>query len=79
MTALPLLISLFAIKIWKKKALPILIFPVGVWFSAAYLGEHYVVDVLGGIAYAVAAFIVVEKILPLLSKRVGFLRKQVPN
>ena len=78
-SALPLLISLFAIKIWKKKALPILIFPVGVWFSAVYLGEHYVVDVLGGIAYAVAAFIVVEKILPLLSKRVGFLRKQVPN
>ena len=78
-SALPFLISLFAIKIWKKKALPVLIFPVGVWFSAVYLGEHYVVDVLGGIVYAVAAFVAVEKILPLLSKRIDFLKKLMPN
>jgi membrane-associated phospholipid phosphatase len=77
-SALPLLISLFAIKIWKKKALPVLIFPFGVWFSAVYLGEHYVVDVLGGIAYAVVAFVAVEKILPLLSKRIRVLRKHLP-
>jgi membrane-associated phospholipid phosphatase len=66
---LPFLISLFAIKIWKVKALPILIFPVGVWFSAVYLGEHYVIDILGGILYAVAAFVVVESVIPFLSKR----------
>jgi membrane-associated phospholipid phosphatase len=77
-SALPLLISLFAIKIWKTKALPILIFPVGVWFSAVYLGEHYVVDVLGGIAYAVIAFIAVEKLLPFLSEHISFLRKNLP-
>ena len=68
-SALPFLISLFAIKIWKVKALPILIFPIGVWFSAVYLGEHYVIDVLGGILYSVAAFIVVESVMPYLSKR----------
>jgi len=78
-SALPLLISLFAIKIWRKKALPVLIFPIGVWFSAVYLGEHYVVDVLGGIAYAVVAFVAVEKILPLLSKKIDFLKKHMPN
>ena len=78
-SALPLLISLFAVKIWKKKALPVLIFPIGVWFSAVYLGEHYVVDVLGGIAYAVVAFVAVEKILPLLSKKIDVLKKHVPN
>jgi membrane-associated phospholipid phosphatase len=78
-SALPLLISLFAIKIWKTKALPILVFPVGVWFSGVYLGEHYVVDVLGGILYAIAAFIAVEKILPFLSKRIAFLRKHTPS
>jgi membrane-associated phospholipid phosphatase len=78
-SALPLLISLFAIKIWKAKALPLLIFPVGVWFSAVYLGEHYVVDVLGGIAYAVIAFVAVEKILPLLAERFNFLRKHLPS
>ena len=74
-SALPWLISLFAIKRWKKKALLVLIFPVGVWFSAVYLGEHYVIDVVGGIAYATIAFFAVEKLLPVLSKRIRFLRK----
>ena len=77
-SALPFLISLFAIKIWKKKGLPVLIFPIGVWFSAVYLGEHYVVDVIGGVAYAVVAFVAVEKILPLLSKKINVLKKHVP-
>jgi membrane-associated phospholipid phosphatase len=77
-SALPMLVSLFAIDIWKKKALPILIFPVGVWFSAVYLGEHYVIDVLGGIAYAVIAFVAVKTVLPLLSSKIGFLRKHMP-
>ncbi|MDR0372511.1 MAG: phosphatase PAP2 family protein [Nitrososphaerota archaeon] len=78
-SALPFLISLFAIKIWKKKALPILIFPFGVWFSAVYLGEHYVVDVWGGIVYALLAFIAVEKILPLLTKKSSIIRKYLPQ
>jgi membrane-associated phospholipid phosphatase len=78
-SALPLLISLFAIKIWKAKALPVLIFPIGVWFSAVYLGEHYVVDVLGGIAYAVIAFVAVETLLPYLSSHLNFLKKHVPK
>jgi membrane-associated phospholipid phosphatase len=78
-SALPWLVFLFAFKVWKWKALPVLALPVGTWFSAVYLGEHYVTDVLGGIAYATVAFIAVEKILPLLSARVGFLRKHVPN
>jgi membrane-associated phospholipid phosphatase len=78
-SALPWLISLFAIKIWRKKALPVLIFPIGVWFSAVYLGEHYFVDVLGGIAYATLAFVAVEKILPYLSGKIGFLKKHVPK
>ena len=63
-SALPWLITLFALKIGKWKALPILIFPFGVWFSAVYLGEHYIVDVLGGIAYATVAFVIAEKFIP---------------
>jgi membrane-associated phospholipid phosphatase len=54
-SAFPWLIALFAIKAWRKKASPVLIFPVMVWFSAVYLGEHYVIDVIGGIAYATLA------------------------
>jgi membrane-associated phospholipid phosphatase len=68
-SALPWLITLFALKIGKAKALPILIFPFGVWFSAVYLGEHYIVDVLGGIAYATVAFIIAEKLIPYIQFR----------
>ncbi len=78
-SALPWLVFLFAFKIWKWKALPVVIIPVGTWFSAVYLGEHYFVDVLGGIAYATIAFIAVEKILPLLSERIDILKKHMPN
>jgi membrane-associated phospholipid phosphatase len=67
--AYPWLISLFALKIKKAKALPILIFPIGVWFSAVYLGEHYVVDIMGGIAYATISFILAEYIIPQLFSR----------
>jgi membrane-associated phospholipid phosphatase len=74
--AFPWLISLFALKIKKVKALPILVFPVGVWFSAVYLGEHYVIDVIGGIAYATIAFIVAEKIMAYVqARRVNMLGK----
>ena len=70
-SAFPWLISLFALKIGKVKALPILIFPFGVWFSAVYLGEHYVVDVLGGIAYATIAFLAAEKLIPYIQRRLS--------
>lgn len=68
-SALPWLVFLFAFKIWKRKALPVLALPIGTWFSAVYLGEHYVTDILGGIAYAAVAFVVAVKLLPLLSQK----------
>ena len=78
-SAMPWLVYLYAFKLWKWKSLPIAIIPVGTWFSAIYLGEHYFVDVLGGIAYATIAFIAVEALLPVLSKKIGFLHKHVPH
>jgi hypothetical protein len=68
-SALPWLITLFALKVWKAKALPILVFPLGVWFSVVFLGEHYVIDVLGGIAYATVAFVVAVKVVPYVQSR----------
>jgi len=77
-SAMPWLVALFALKIWKRKALPVLIIPFGTWFSAVYLGEHYFIDVLGGILYATVAFVAVEKLLPIITVRVDFLKKHVP-
>jgi len=65
----PWLISLYSIKIKRIKALLILIIPLGVCFSAVYLGEHYVIDLLAGIAYSTAAFFLVEKLIPRFSFR----------
>jgi membrane-associated phospholipid phosphatase len=78
-SALPWIVSLFALKIWRWKALPILVLPIGTWFSAVYLGEHYISDVFAGIAYATIAFIAVEKLLPYLGEKIGFLKKQMPQ
>jgi len=30
-----------------------------VWFSIVYLGEHWVVDIIGGVVYASVAYLVV--------------------
>ena len=78
-SAMPWLVYLYAYKLWKWKSLPIAIIPVGTWFSAVYLGEHYFVDVIAGIVYATIAYIAVEKLLPILSSRIGFLRRHMPN
>lgn len=77
-SAMPWLVFLYAFKIWKWKSLPVAVIPIGTWFSAVYLGEHYFTDILGGILYATVAFIAVEKLLPVLSSRIGFLKKHVP-
>jgi membrane-associated phospholipid phosphatase len=65
----PWLVSLYSIKIKRIKALPILILPLGIWFSAVYLGEHYVIDILAGVAYSTAAFFLVEKLITRFSLR----------
>ena len=75
----PWLIALFALKIKKLRALPILVLPFGIWFSAVYLGEHYVIDVIGGIAYASFAFLFVERIIPRLLSGYASLRRLAPG
>jgi membrane-associated phospholipid phosphatase len=65
----PWLISLYALKIKKTRALPVLLLPIGVWFSTIYLGEHYVVDLIGGVIYGTCAFFLVEKLIPRLLSR----------
>jgi membrane-associated phospholipid phosphatase len=71
----PWLISLYALKIKKKRALPVLLLPIGVWFSTIYLGEHYVIDLIGGVIYGTCAFFLVEKLIPRLFSRYMHLKK----
>ena len=50
-----------------------MLYTAAVWWSIVFLGDHYVVDVLGGIAYAWAAYLVA----PRLSGWFGWLTSRV--
>lgn len=56
--AYPLLVFLFALRFFKYKALPFILYVLGVWFSLVYLGEHYVVDIIAGAIYAIIFYFV---------------------
>ncbi len=58
--AFPLLILFYLVKKFKTVGLLFLPYVIGVWFSVMYLGEHYFTDILIGIIYATAVFVVVE-------------------
>jgi membrane-associated phospholipid phosphatase len=55
-TAWPFYLFFYALFVWGRKAMPVLILPVGVAVSSIYLGHHYLVDILAGIAYAAVVF-----------------------
>jgi hypothetical protein len=54
--AFPFLAFLFARRTFGWIGWTMLVYSAGVWFSIVYLGEHYVVDILGGLAYAAVAY-----------------------
>jgi hypothetical protein len=51
----------YRVPIWLKVAQALQL--VAVWFVIVYTGEHYVIDVIGGILYAFAAIWVVRQVL----------------
>lgn len=51
--AYPALFWLYVRRLWGWRwAWPLLIYPLAVWLAVVYLGEHYVVDVIGGVTLA---------------------------
>jgi membrane-associated phospholipid phosphatase len=57
-TAYPFYMALFCIRVWGWRGAPVLILPIGVALASLYLGHHYLVDILAGMAYA-AVFLAV--------------------
>jgi membrane-associated phospholipid phosphatase len=55
----PFLAFLFARRAFGRIGWVMLLYAACVWFSIVYLADHYVVDVLGGVAYAVAAYLAI--------------------
>jgi membrane-associated phospholipid phosphatase len=45
---------------WAIFATP---YAIGMWFTVVYLGDHYVADIIVGLAYAIAGWMLVPKLL----------------
>jgi len=54
------LVLLFAVKYFGRKGLVVIAYNVALWFAVVYLANHWVVDILAGIAWATLAFVLVD-------------------
>jgi hypothetical protein len=74
-SAFPLVVFIFCLKRFGKRAWPIAIYPLGVWFSAVYLDHHYFIDIILAWIYVAVCVAVSERwIFPALFRR-GPLRR----
>jgi len=79
--AYPFLIFLYVRQQISWLGLLIMPYVLGVWFSVVYLGEHYVIDVIIGILYALIAFMIIKivsnKIQPVGTEQLKKMYKRI--
>ncbi len=56
----PWLVTLFAVKYYRRLGLVFMVYNVSLWFSVMYLANHWLVDVLAGMAWATISFVIVD-------------------
>ncbi len=56
----PWLVLLFAVKFYGRRGLLFLPYSPILWFSIVYLGHHWVVDILAGVAWATVCFVAMQ-------------------
>lgn len=66
--AYPWLTMLFAIKFFGKRGLIFVPYNAALWFAVVYLGQHWVIDIIGGIALASVAFALMLVVWPRLQQ-----------
>lgn len=66
--AYPWITMLFAIKFFGKKGLIFVPYNAALWFAVIYLGQHWVIDIIGGITLASATFILMHFVWPRLQQ-----------
>jgi len=64
----PWLVLLFAVKFYGRRGLLFLPYSPILWFSIVYLGHHWVVDVLAGVAWATVSFVFIQFVWPWVAK-----------
>jgi membrane-associated phospholipid phosphatase len=57
--AYPFLAFLFARRAFGRTGWLMLAYTACVWFSIVYLGEHWIVDIIGGVVYATGAYLLI--------------------
>lgn len=67
--AYPFIIFLFALRYFKIKALIFLPYVLSIWFFIVYSGEHYIIDVAGGVLYASFSYLLSTEILHQLTNQ----------
>lgn len=66
--AYPWITMLFAVKFFGKRGLFLIPYNMALWFAVIYLGEHYVIDIIGGITLATSTFVVMQFVWPRLEQ-----------
>jgi membrane-associated phospholipid phosphatase len=61
--ALPFLCFLYLRRVWRPAGWLLIPYCAAVWIAVVYTGEHYVADVIAGVVYAIAAYVLVQAIL----------------
>jgi len=61
--AYPMVLSWFAFKKFRWNLWLLSLYPAAVWFSAVYLNHHYVIDLIIGGVYVIAAYLITIKLL----------------
>lgn len=56
--AYPTLVLFFLLERWRRVALLWVPATLTIWFATVYLGHHYVIDVIGGVAYAAVGYLI---------------------
>lgn len=56
----PFLVLWFARKVFPRAVIPLIAYMLLIWFSAVYLGHHYVIDLMAGVLYVLAALILLR-------------------
>jgi len=61
--AFPTLCVLVLWSVNRRAAAVASVWTLAVWFSVVYLGQHYVTDIIGGVVFAVVAWLVMTQLL----------------
>ena len=61
--AYPIVLSFFTYKKFRRGLFWIALYPIGVWFAAVYLNQHYIVDLIIGGLYIFVAYAIATKFL----------------